>query len=204
MYIGRFLVVGKTKDGKLFAAYRVSSRSFPNRVAKKINDNTVAIIPKDLNEIFKNPYITYNCIKVVNNTVIVTNGSHTDFIGEKLHFGKRDALAYVLTVMDYEKDDYKTPRIAAILDKNECYMGYVTHEDIRVKKVELKEGKGYYLGVYNSCKIDENQVIDIEGTTAEEIAEYILNYKEFEHPVACAVAVIDKDKVKIATKNKNE
>ena len=53
MYIGRFLVVGKTKGGKVFGAYRVSSRSFPNREAKKMDDNTVAIIPKDLNEMFK-------------------------------------------------------------------------------------------------------------------------------------------------------
>ncbi|XRP96493.1 IMP cyclohydrolase [Methanocaldococcus sp. 16A] len=201
MYIGRFLVAGKTKDGKSFVAYRVSSRSFPNREARKINDNTVAIIPKDLNEIFKNPYITYNCIKIVDNVVVASNGSHTDFIAEKLHFGKRDALIYVLSVMDYEKDDYKTPRIAAVLDENECYMGYVAHDDIRVKKVELKEGKGYYLGVYNACKIDENQIIDIEGETAEEIVDYILNYEEFEHPVACAVAIIDKDGIKIATKS---
>ncbi|XRO74761.1 IMP cyclohydrolase [Methanocaldococcus sp. 28A] len=203
MYIGRFLVAGKTKDGKSFVAYRVSSRSFPNREARKINNNTVAIIPKDLNEIFKNPYITYNCIKVVDNVVVASNGSHTDFIAEKLHFGKRDALIYVLSVMDYEKDDYKTPRIAAVLDKNECYMGYVAHDDIRVKKVELKERKGYYLGVYNACKIDENQILDIEGETAEEIADYILNYEEFEHPVACAVAIIDKNGIKIATKNKS-
>ena len=30
MYVGRIVSVGKTKDGKLCAMYRVSSNSFPN------------------------------------------------------------------------------------------------------------------------------------------------------------------------------
>ncbi|NPA62668.1 MAG: IMP cyclohydrolase [Methanococci archaeon] len=203
MYIGRFLVVGKTREGKVFGAYRVSSRSFPNREAKKLNENTIAILPKNLNEMFKNPYITYNCIKVVDKTVVVSNGTHTDFIAEKLHFGKRDALTYVLAVMDYEKDEYNTPRIGAVLDEEECYLGYVSCEDIRVKRINLKNGKGYYLGVYNACSIDESQEIEIEGETAEEIANYILNYKEFEYPVACAVAVIEGENISLAIKNRN-
>jgi IMP cyclohydrolase len=201
MYIGRFLVVGKTKEGKPFVCYRVSSRSFPNREAKIIDENTVAIIPKDPNEVFKNPYIAYNCIKIVNDVVVATNGSHTDFIAEKLSFNypKRDSLIYPLATLDYEKDAYNTPRIAVILDKEECYMGYVRDDELRVKKVELKEGKGYYLSTYECCAISEEQVIDIEGETPEEICEYILNYKEFEHPVTCATVVIDKDGMKIAT-----
>ena len=103
MYIGRFLVVGKTKEGKPFVCYRVSSRSFPNREAKIIDENTVAIIPKDPNEVFKNPYIAYNCIKIVNDVVVATNGSHTDFIAEKLSFNypKRDSLIYPLATLDY-------------------------------------------------------------------------------------------------------
>ncbi|ENN96054.1 IMP cyclohydrolase [Methanocaldococcus villosus KIN24-T80] len=200
MYIGRFLVAGKTKNGAPFIAYRVSSTSFPNRIAK-INGNTVAIIPKDLNDIFKNPYICYNCIKVVNNTVVASNGSHTDFIAEKLSYGKRDALATVLLAMDYEKDNYKTPRIAGILDREECYLAYIKDDELRVKKVYLKDGKGYYLGVYNSCEINEKQVIEIEGESAEEIAKYLLEYEEFEYPVASAVALI-KEKIELAVANK--
>jgi IMP cyclohydrolase len=84
MYIGRFLVLGKTDEGNPFVTYRVSSRSFPNRVAKVMNNETVAILPKDLEEMFKNPYITYNCVKLVGDVAVATNGSHTDIIADKI------------------------------------------------------------------------------------------------------------------------
>ena len=31
MYIGRFVIAGRTAEGEGYLAYRVSSRSFPNR-----------------------------------------------------------------------------------------------------------------------------------------------------------------------------
>ncbi|WP_456419922.1 IMP cyclohydrolase [Methanocaldococcus infernus] len=188
MYIGRFLVVGKTPSGESFVAYRVSSRSFPNRVAK-IVDNKVYILPKDPEEVLKNPYISYCCLRVEDKTVVAGNGSHVDFIAEKLIYGKRDALAYPLLALDYEKDEYRTPRIATVVDKEECYLGYIKDDELAIKKVSLNNGEGIYLGVYNSCKIDESQKIDIPYNKAEEIAKYILNYK-FSHPVVCVVAVI--------------
>ncbi len=201
MYIGRFLVVGKTEHGRPFVTYRVSSRSFPNRKAI-LKNNTVSIVPNDLNEIFSNPYITYNCIKIIGDTIIATNGSQTDVIADKIKLGLpiRDTLVYSLITMDYEKDDYNTPRIAVVLTNNECYMGYVKHDALCVKKVELTNGKGYYLGVYNSCEISDNQIIDVVGEEPSEICKYILEHKEFEHPVCCATAVIDNKDIKIGTK----
>ncbi len=86
MYVGRFVCVGKT-NGKLWAGYRVSSRSFPNRYAVKLNDCTVAIMPKDVKDLEKSPYISYNCIKLVKGTAVITNGSHTDPIAEKICHG---------------------------------------------------------------------------------------------------------------------
>ena len=35
MYLGRIISAGKTEDGKPYVAYRVSSRSFPNRQVSK-------------------------------------------------------------------------------------------------------------------------------------------------------------------------
>ncbi len=201
MYIGRFLVVGKTPSGKRFIGYRVSSRSFPNREARILN-NTVSIVPKNLEEIFSNPYICYNCIVVKDETVVAGNGSHTDFIAEKLHMGYKEALATVLITMDFEKDEYGTPRIAGILDREKCYLGYVKDSALRVTKFKLKDnGVGYYLGVYNACKITKKQKINIFGETPEELAEYILNYDKFEYPVASAVALFDDNNIKIAVKN---
>jgi IMP cyclohydrolase len=47
----------------------------------------------------------------------VGNGSHVDPIAEKLELGypARDALADPLLSLDFEKDDYDTPRIAGIV-----------------------------------------------------------------------------------------
>ena len=35
-------------------------------------------------DVFRNPYIAYNCIKILGDIVVVSNGSHTDVIAEKM------------------------------------------------------------------------------------------------------------------------
>ena len=70
MYVGRIVAVGKAD--RPFAAYRVSSRSFPNRVAR-ITDAIVAIQPIDPEDMKKNPYIAYNCLRASENGVVVSN-----------------------------------------------------------------------------------------------------------------------------------
>ena len=79
MYTGRILSIGMNCEGKPFVAYRVSSRSFPNRQCLKF-DNRASIVPKEgfEKDIFENTYITYNCIRIVKDMAIVSNGSHTD------------------------------------------------------------------------------------------------------------------------------
>lgn len=68
-------------------------------------------------DIFENTYITYNCIRIVKDMAIVSNGSHTDVIADKIALGMniKDAIAYSLLTLDYEKDDYHTPRIAGVV-----------------------------------------------------------------------------------------
>ena len=118
MYIGRIVAIARTKDNRGAALYRVSSRSFPNRMAKTLA-NAVAIVPKPgfENDIQKNPYIAYDCLRLANGYAIVTNGSQTDPIAEKIASGMapRDALAYVMLSMDYEHDSLDTPRISAVV-----------------------------------------------------------------------------------------
>ena len=46
MYTGRILSTGMNTDGKPFVAYRVSSRSFPNRQCLKF-ENRAAVVPKE-------------------------------------------------------------------------------------------------------------------------------------------------------------
>ena len=58
MYTGRILSTGMNCDGKPFIAYRVSSRSFPNRQCLKY-DGRAAVVPIEgfEKDIFKNAYI---------------------------------------------------------------------------------------------------------------------------------------------------
>ena len=82
MYIGRIVAVGMTPSGKMAAMYRVSSRSFPNRRVVR-NGEQLAVIPREGCEadLAKNPYISYNCLRLAGEWAIATNGSQTDQIG---------------------------------------------------------------------------------------------------------------------------
>ncbi len=194
MYLGRILAVGSNKSGNL-VAYRVSSRSYPNRETKAF-ENRVAVVPKEGHEkdVFENPYIAYNCIKIVDDVAIVSNGSHTDVIADKIAEGMniRDAIGLSLLIMDYEKDDYNTPRIAGASSINgESYIGIVTHENLIVEKV--KPGKTSYIGVYEHIKPRE---VDFVAESAQKAAQFIMNkgkFEEFTNPVTAAAAFGVKD-----------
>jgi IMP cyclohydrolase len=111
MYVGRFLVVAPE-----VGAYRVSSRSFPNRQTVD-REGTVTVEPTPEAPETDNPYISYNCLRQTDRGVVIGNGSHVDPVAEKLALGTpaRDALAGPLAALDFEKDDYDTPRIAGIV-----------------------------------------------------------------------------------------
>ena len=82
-YVGRIVVVGKTTAP--FVAYRVSSRSFPDRMAHL--ENETASIQFKPGHGSDNPFTTYNCIRVVNGIGIASNGTHTDLIAKKIQTG---------------------------------------------------------------------------------------------------------------------
>lgn len=201
MYLGRIISIGSSKDG-VYASYRVSSRSFPNRKSV-VNNQKVAIIPTQGSEddIYKNPYISYNCIDIIDDICVVTNGSHTDIIAGKIREGMnmKDAVALSLLTMDYEKDDYNTPRIGgAINTKGEGYIGIVTHKGIEVKKVN--PGESFYVSTYEHNTPRE---VDYTATNAKEATEFIFNggiFSEFTHPVT-SCAAFNKDEWEIDFKN---
>jgi IMP cyclohydrolase len=189
MYVGRFVCVGKT-NGKLWAGYRVSSRSFPNRYAVKLNDTTVAIMPKDVKDLEKSPYISYNCIKILPGAAVVTNGSHTDPIIEKIAMGypPRDAMGLSLLAMDYEKDSLNTPRIAAALDRSMAYMGIITKEGINVSALPVMEKECFMVATYEKTVFSR---LTVEATSAQDIAKKMYDLT-FEKPV-CAAGVYQVD-----------
>jgi len=130
MYVGRFVIVAPE-----FAAYRVSSRSFPNR---RIVDRgeTLTVGPTPDAPEHDNPYVSYNCVRAGGDGVVVGNGSHVDPIAEKLDRGypARDALAASLLALDYEKDDYDTPRVAGVVGE-ESSVGIVRRDALLVESV---------------------------------------------------------------------
>lgn len=201
MYVGRIVAIAKNQAGQVAALYRVSSRSFPNRQAKVLADS-VAIVPKPGHEddIYKNPYIAYNCVKIVGKFGLATNGSHTDFIADKLAAGTcvRDALASVLLTMDYEHDSLNTPRIAAVVDRvaGNGYLGIVTDHSLLVREFELKAGEAYYVATYerdvpNPHAHDPN----FDAPDAAAACAYILGqgvFADFERPISAACLVANE------------
>ncbi|MDL2246485.1 IMP cyclohydrolase [Methanobrevibacter sp. OttesenSCG-928-K11] len=198
MYVGRILSIGMNASGRPFVAYRVSSRSFPNRQCMAF-ENRAAIIPKEgfEKDIFENTYITYNCIRIVKDIAIVANGSHTDVIADKIYVGMniKDAIAYSLLTMDYEKDDYNTPRIAGVVTSTnskedyKCCIGIATNKKILVEEVPY--GKAAYISTYGAQKPN---CVDFDATNSEEAAQLIFDggkFADFEKPVTSAGALFD-------------
>jgi len=199
MYIGRIVSVSMTRDNRLCAAYRVSSRSFPNRTAV-ISERKVSIVPKPGHEadVQRNPYIAYNCVRLVadSKVAVVTNGSQTDPIAEKIDMGMpvRDALALSSLALDYEKDDYNTPRVSAVVDTRDSsgWLAIVRHDGLEVRRMPLTTGTLFYVATY-----EENSVLDgygdaFDAASAEHACDFMLGggvFAEREKPVTAVAAM---------------
>ena len=198
MYIGRIVAAGMTPDGKVCAAYRVSSRSFPNRTAR-ITGKTISILPRAGHEadLAKNPYIAYNCVRLAGSVALATNGSQTDPIIEKILSGMsvRDAFALGLLAMDYEKDSLDTPRIAAAVDSSTgtAVLGIVRKDALLVRSIPLEKGKIYFLSTYEkNAPCLKNVDEAFSAKTPEEIASCMIGggvFASFEKPVTAAAAL---------------
>ena len=196
MYVGRIVAIGRNQDGKLAAMYRVSSRSFPNRTAT-IAEGSISIVPREGHEgdVFKNPYIAYRCVKIVGDVAIATNGSHTDPIAEKGASGMsvRDAMTMSLLTLDYEKDDYNTPRIASAVKAgaDTGFLGVVRHDGVNVHELPLEPNTCFYLATYeiNNVSLDQKDTFDV--SSADEAAKYVIDggaFADLEKPITSAVA----------------
>jgi IMP cyclohydrolase len=193
MYVGRFLVVGPG-----IAAYRVSSRSFPNRMVTE-RDDALTVGPTPDAPETDNPYIAYNCVRTADrgddSLVIVGNGSHVDPVAEKVDMGypARDALALSLLALDFEKDDYDTPRIAGVVSDSEAYVATVRRDALLVEAVE----EPTLVATYEK---DTPEPFALEAGTAEAAARELYDH-EFEHAVCAAAATVDGSTVETGVYN---
>jgi IMP cyclohydrolase len=208
MYLGRIVGVGMTPSGNGTVMYRVSSRSFPNREAVA-NGDAIAIMPRAgfEDDLKKSPYITYNCFRTAGSYAIASNGSHTDPITEKIAMGMspRDAISLGLLAMDYEKDDYNTPRIISVVSKTEAkgWLGIICKDGLIVREFALNPGEIYYVSTYEHtlpCIHYMDKAFSAE--IAAEVCQYSIDggvFAEFEFPVTAAAAVVVDGKVTTAT-----
>ena len=197
MYVGRIVAVGKNKAGANAVMYRVSSRSFPNRQAVDI-DGTLAIVPRPGFEadVTKNPYIAYNALRLTGDWAVATNGTHTDPITEKINMGMpvRDALALSMLALDYEKDDFNTPRVAAVIPRtgDTGWLAVVRKSGLVVQEVPLVVGQAKYIATYEADDVRDSQVSDFDAKTAAEAASFSVSggsFADLEKPVTAAAAL---------------
>ena len=201
MYVGRILAVGRTQAGANAVMYRVSSRSFPNRMAVDAG-GALAIVPRPgfEGDIHKNPYIAYNALRIAGDWAIATNGSHTDPIAEKVAGGApvRDAIALVLLTLDYERDALDTPRIAAAVPRagDSAWLAIVRRDALVVKEVPLAAGAACYIATYEANDIRDAQTSDFDADDAEHAARFAIgggSFAQLENPVTSAAALAGSD-----------
>ena len=211
LYIGRIVSVALTEDGKLCAGYRVSSRSFPNRTAV-IGEGKVSIVPKAGHEgdVQKNPYIAYNCARVVCDgaVAVVTNGSQTDPIAEKMDSGMsaRDALALASLSLDYEKDDYNTPRVSAVVDRRDGsgWLAIVRHDGLEVRQMPIVAGRCFYVATYEENTLSLEQDSAFPAKSAKDACGVMLSGGVFANrlnPVSAVAAVAQDDGFELAAED---
>ena len=117
-YPGRGIIIGRNHDSKWVVIYWIMGRSdnSRNRVFKYKNNilSTEAADPL----LVKDPsLIIYNAMRGIGHNVIVSNGSQTDMIYDKLMLGSGFLTSLAYETYEPDAPNY-TPRISGYLDKN--------------------------------------------------------------------------------------
>jgi IMP cyclohydrolase len=193
MYVGRIVVVGHSQ-GRSFVAYRVSSRSFPNRRAE-VRGQSIMVSPQDSADLARNPYIAYNCIRVGSNNAgdvaVVSNGTHTDMIMERIQDGQRpmDAMALSLAAYGYERDELDTPRIAGAVRGDRCWLGIARKDELRIREFHLVGAQAFMVATYEKTDFE---AAALGGSSAGKIARLAFDLP-LERPVCAAAALARPD-----------
>ncbi|MDR1519783.1 MAG: IMP cyclohydrolase [Planctomycetota bacterium] len=208
IYLGRIVAFAVTPDGRPAALYRVSSRSFPNREARILDNNRrAAIVPKSGHEpdIAQNPFIAYNCARLAGKYAVLANGSHADPAADMMAKGvpAKEALALSLLTLDYEKDDYATPRIvvAAEAGSRAGWLGSVRKDGIDVRSFSLEPGRLIHVSTYGHDVPDVARCSDFTAGSAPEACSFLFRggvFAGFSHPVTAVAAVAGQNGFGIA------
>jgi IMP cyclohydrolase len=184
MYVGRIVVVGRS-ESRCWVGYRVSSRSFPNRRAS-VRGESILVSPVDPRDLERNPYIAYNCIRLVSDTAVVANGTQADMIAEKIEDGMKplDAISLSLVAYGYERDELDTPRLAGVVRGDEGWLGIAQRDEVRVKRFSLGEDSAFLVATYEKTEFEP---VEMAGANAELVARAAFDL-DLEKPVCSAAA----------------
>ncbi len=124
-YVGRGIVIGKSKDGKnAVSAYFIMGRSANSRnriFTEKGND--IYTEPFDASKVEDPSLIIYAAVREIDNKLIVTNGDQTDTVYSFIKEGK--TFEQALETREFEPDMPNfTPRISGMLTFSEGDFSY--------------------------------------------------------------------------------
>lgn len=147
---------------------------------------SIMVSPLDSADLARNPYIAYNCIRVQGDVAVVTNGTHTDMILERIQDGQRpmDAMALSLAAYGYERDELDTPRIAGAVRGDHAWLGIAKRDELRVREFKLEEGRAFLVATYEKTDFE---AVALGGGSAGEIARQAYDLP-LERPVCAAAA----------------
>ena len=152
---------------------------------------SIMVSPLDSADLARNPYIAYNCIRVGSNNAgdvaVVSNGTHTDMIMERIQDGQRpiDALTISLAAYGYERDELDTPRLAGAVQGDRCWLGIAKRDELRVKEFHLEGAQAFLVATYEKTDFE---VAALGGSGAGEIARLAFDLP-LERPVCAAAAL---------------
>lgn len=136
-YVGRGIVLGKSKDGKKAVfAYFISGRSANSRNRIFVEDGEgLKTEPYDASKVEDPSLIIYSPVKVAGRDVIVTNGDQTDTIEE--YMARGECFRRALQTRTFEPDAPNfTPRISGVL-----HLGKPFSYELSILKKGDKDGK---------------------------------------------------------------
>jgi IMP cyclohydrolase len=155
------------------------------------------VSPMDSADLARNPYIAYNCIRAsddaTNGFAVVSNGTHTDMIFERIEDGQKpmDAIVLSLAAYGYERDELDTPRIAGAVQADHAWLGIARKDELRVKQFDLLEDRSFLVATYEKTDFE---AIDLRAESAGNIAKAAYDLP-LERPVCAAAAFADPAKM---------
>jgi IMP cyclohydrolase len=223
-YFGRIIGLGMTENERPFGVYAVSGRSDTSRERKARivedidhpDDDVMMVEIGSLGELTEEQeaqrnLIFYSCMMVSgDDRLIISNGKQTDEIAGSDYINEDNyekAIIDGFSRMDgAEPDDYKTPRIAAVVDPDILIspaLGIVSEHGSAVGKIHDVR-QAVYISTYKGNYRDPREVVipelklpagnlGVTGKTAQELADSMYNGMDQGLVVCAASALWDPD-----------